>query len=84
MVFSTYLMNGTRKEYIIIGNRYPEFTGAYLAKLEEDSNWDLRRDNIYISYSATNYNFRNVQTELYKNPQDSRKWLNEYMDHRPY
>ena len=51
MKLSTYLMNSTKKEYIIIGNDYPSKTGEFLEKLEKYSNWNLTHDNIHVSYS---------------------------------
>ena len=62
---ATYLMNSTRREYVPIGNRYPEMTGVYLAALEDRSNWDLRRDTIFISHSYTKYDYTNIMEHLY-------------------
>ena len=65
MKLSTYLMNSTKREYVTLGNMYPELTGTSLSSLEIHSAWDLRKDIIYISYSFTIYDFVNVSHCIY-------------------
>jgi hypothetical protein len=46
----TYIVNSTKKEYTSIGIAYPTEMEKYLIRLE-GRGWDLRKDNIYVSYS---------------------------------
>jgi hypothetical protein len=46
-MYSTNLINETKKEYFIVGNDYPNKIGEILLRLER-MGWDLRLDNIYI------------------------------------
>ena len=48
-MYSTNLVNDTRKEYFIVGNHYPDKIGEILLRLE-DMGWDLRLDLIYIHH----------------------------------
>lgn len=60
IVHKTYLMNSSKKEYINIGNNYPNNLSTYLIKLEKLSNWNLRHDHIYIYYSCSSHGYTNV------------------------
>ena len=71
MKHSTYLMNSTKKEYMFIGAGYPAKTGEYLANLEKSSNWDLRRDTIYISHSTTTCDYKDVRCLVVKDVTDT-------------
>jgi hypothetical protein len=64
MTLGTYLVNDTKKECLIIGNDYPDKVNIYLLELEKYSKWDLRLDNIYISYTARNY-YKDVKDKVY-------------------
>ena len=81
MKLCTYLMNSTKKEYIIIGNDYPSKTGDFLEKLEKYSNWNLRHDNIHVSYTYSNFGFRDVKDIIYgKDNNVGGEIINEYIE----
>ena len=48
-MYSTNLVNDTKKEYFIVGNDFPDKIGETLLRLE-GMGWDLRLDNIYVHY----------------------------------
>ena len=56
----TCLVNGTRKEYINMDKGWA--VGEYLLCLETSDNWDLRYDNIYISYTLDMFEFKKLNT----------------------
>ena len=60
MALKTCLMNSTRKQYVNIGADYPSKIGEYLLRLEFYNKWDLRRDDIYISYTMTTFDYKLV------------------------
>jgi hypothetical protein len=61
----TYLMNSTKREYIYLGNYYPEYTEEYLLKLEKFASWNLRLDDIFIKHSFTNLGYLDVKDKIY-------------------
>jgi hypothetical protein len=65
MKLATYLVNSTRKEYVIIGNDYPNKIGLYLLELEKNSNWNLRLDDIHIRYTSNMYDYIDVKSHIY-------------------
>lgn len=58
LVYKTYLMNNTLKEYYIIGVGYPSKTGHILQRLEP--RWDLAGHDICIRYSKIPDGFKLV------------------------
>jgi len=73
-------MNSTRKEYVTIGNRYPELTGLYMSYLEKRSNWDLRKDTIFISYSFSTQGFLDVSHHIYSDLETGGEVIHESLD----
>jgi hypothetical protein len=65
MKLATFLVNSTRKEYVLIGPDYPNKIGLYLLELEKNSNWNLKLDNIHISYTSNMYDFFDVKSKVY-------------------
>ena len=82
MVLVTYLMNSTRKEYVIIGADYPSKTGEYLQKLEKKAKWNLTHDNIHINFSYTNFGYKDVKDLIYsvENENQGGEIINEYIE----
>jgi hypothetical protein len=81
MILKTYLMNSTRKEYVLIGADYPSKTGEYLEKLEKIVNWNLTHDDIHINFSYSNLGFKDVKDLIYGlgNENSGGKIINEYI-----
>lgn len=73
-------MNSTKREYVTIGNRYPELTGTYLSYLETLSAWDLRKDIIYIVHSNTTYDFLDVSHYIYSDLERGGEVIHEILD----
>jgi hypothetical protein len=59
-MYSTNLVNLTRKEYFIVGKDYPNKIGLILSRLELLYNWDLRLDDISIRYENNSHTFTRV------------------------
>ena len=59
-MYSTNLVNLTRKEYFIVGKDYPNKIGLILSRLELLYNWDLRLDDISIHYENNSHTFTRV------------------------
>jgi hypothetical protein len=55
----TYLINSTKKEYIVYTG-YPESVGTNLLILEKLRSWNLHRDDISVSHAAMTYDYTNV------------------------
>ena len=64
IINKTLLINDNRKEYINIGNDYPNRVGYYLLKLEQYSLWNLRIHNIYISHTYSMYGYKDVKDRI--------------------
>ena len=58
---STFLVNGTRKEYVNLGFDFPDKLGQTLFLLEQRVGWDLRHDNIYVWYTLRVYDYKDVK-----------------------
>jgi hypothetical protein len=56
----TYLMNNTRKEYILLNSLRFHRLPHYMLKLGEHSNWNIRHDDIIISLSYSNLGYKNI------------------------
>lgn len=57
---STNLVNGTRKEYFIVGKDFPNKIGVILSQLERLYGWDLRLDDICIRHENTSHTYARV------------------------
>ena len=53
-------MNNTRKEYILINSLRFDRLPHYLLKLGENSNWNIRHDDIVIRLSYSDLGFKNI------------------------
>ena len=56
----TYLMNNTRKEYILLNSLRFHRLPHYLLKLGEHSNWNIRHNDIIIRHSYSNLGYKNI------------------------
>jgi len=56
----TYLMNNTRKEYILLDSLRFHRLPHYLLKLGETSNWNIRDDDIVIRLSYSDLAYKNI------------------------
>jgi hypothetical protein len=57
----TYLINSTRREYVLIGTDYPKYMPHYLQDLEQKSSWDLGHDDIYLDTITKFYGYTDVR-----------------------
>ena len=57
----TYLINSTRREYVLIGSDYPTYMPNYLFDLEQKSSWDLGHDDIYLDTITKFYGYTDVR-----------------------
>ena len=57
----TYLINSTRREYVLIGSDYPTYMAKYLWDLEQKSSWDLGHDDIYLDTITKFYGYTDVR-----------------------
>jgi len=57
-------MNSTKKEYIHLDTSNPAKVGQYMALLEQNCNWDLRRYDIYIRHFENNSNYTDVYDKI--------------------
>jgi len=62
---NAYLINATKKEYVIFTN-YPEGVGTNLLILEKVRSWNLHRDDIIVGHASTVYTYKNVSEFIYK------------------
>jgi hypothetical protein len=60
----TLLVNSTRKEYIYLGNYYPDKLPYYLMKLEKWCSWNLIWDNIFVDHTYYNPDYENVLDKI--------------------
>jgi hypothetical protein len=67
-----------------MGSRYPEYLGRYLAFLESDSNWNLRRNYIYVSYSNTASEYINLSHRIYSEFEEGGEIIKEFLDVRDF
>ena len=66
MKLATYLVNSTKKEYVLIGGDYPAKTGIYLATLEiSPAKWNLVHDDICIRHCSPLYDYTDVKHHTY-------------------
>lgn len=61
----TYLMNSTKKEYIVLGAGYPEMIGKHLLILEKTCAWNLHRDDIAVRHTSSTYGYKDVGEYIY-------------------
>jgi hypothetical protein len=66
MKLATYLVNSTKKEYVLIGGDYPAKTGIYLGALENSAaRWNLIHDDICIRYCSPLDYYTDVKRYVY-------------------
>ena len=66
MKLATYLVNSTKKEYVLIGGDFPAKTGIYLGALENSAaRWNLIHDDICIRYCSPLYDYIDVKHHIY-------------------
>ena len=56
----TYLMNNTRKEYILLDSLRFDRLPQYLLKLGKSCNWNIRHDDIVIRLSYDDLGYKNI------------------------
>lgn len=56
----TYLMNNTRKEYILLDSLRYHRLPQYILKLGESCNWNIRHDDIIIRLSYSDLGYKNI------------------------
>ena len=56
----TYLMNNTRKEYILLDSLRFDRLPQYMLKLGETCNWNIRYDDIVIRLSYDDLGYKNI------------------------
>jgi len=66
MKLATYLVNSTKKEFVLIGRDYPEKTGIYLGALENSAaGWNLIHDDIYVRHCSPLLGYTDVKQHVY-------------------
>ena len=56
----TYLMNNTRKEYILLDSLRFHRLPYYMLKLGNNCNWNIRHDDIVIRLSYDKLGYKNI------------------------